>query len=230
MSSFTSLSSSLCSQYSSCVDAGSTGVYTITATAGTDGFGDGPFGEHGGGGGGGPFGGPFAWSSGSHWPSTGATTTITTTGCPWATGGWFGNGGGGDGDGGEWGGWGGWGGGGGIWGGGGFWGSSQTGWAYRTATTTVTTTFTSVGNLVTATGIATVEMAVSGRRTSTTTFFSAKATGNAGSGSNGASSSSGSGPARPLLHGAGGGGGSGLTLVKVTGLLLGTLMAVVGML
>ncbi|CAK7272614.1 hypothetical protein SEPCBS119000_005219 [Sporothrix epigloea] len=211
-----SSSHQLLDRYSSCVSAGSTGILTVTATAGAGGFENGPFEE-----GGGPFGGPFGWESQSKWPSNDATTTFTTTGCSWATQGWFGGGGWGDGDGS----------GGGIWGDGGFWGRSQTGWAYRTVTKTVTTTFTSVGNLVTATGIATVEMAVSGRQTSATTLFHAKATGSAGSQSGGVSTSSGSGPARPLGSGSGGNGkADGLAAVKIMALALGTLIAAIGML
>ena len=230
LSSYSALSTSLCSQYSSCVSAGSTGVLTVTATVGTEAFSGGgdendPFDGNDNSG---PFGGPFATGkSYSNWPSQGATTTFTVTGCPWETGSWFGNGGGsenGDGDDDGWGdsGWGK----GGVWGGSGsgsgFWRSSQTGWAYRTATKTVTTTYTSAGSLVTATGIATVEEAALGTRTSTTTFFNAEATGTAGSestGSSGGSASSGSVGSK-----------DGLTKVKIVGLALGMLMVIVGVL
>ncbi len=184
---------------------------TVTATAGVGGWG--------------PFSGPpGAFASHSHFPSSGATTTFTVTGCPWATG-WFGGPGGGGGPpgwaGGPWGG-------GGVWGGGpGFWGASQSGWAYRTATTTITTTVTTAGSVVTTTGVATVEEAVSGEVTSTTTFFNgAQVTG---------TTSGGAGSARPLaLGGSGGGsggsGGDAWATVKIVGLALATLMAVVGML
>ncbi|KAK3389045.1 hypothetical protein B0T20DRAFT_92671 [Sordaria brevicollis] len=103
-SSYYSLSSSLCAQYSSCSAAGSTGVYTVSIPAftgawdGKDGDGGSGWGGHGGGGGrgGGQWGPHSGWSGTATW--TGGVYTVTGCewdGSPWAGGPWgWGQGGG----------------------------------------------------------------------------------------------------------------------------------------
>ncbi|KAI0105699.1 hypothetical protein GGR51DRAFT_181827 [Nemania sp. FL0031] len=160
--SYSSLSSSLCSRYASCTDAGSTGVQTITysggpvtwATPGGWGGGNKFFG------GGGQWGGPNGtdysqywsdWASAYSGSQTWSGGVVTVTGCafdgsPWFVGpncGWNGLGGFNGFVG---------------WGSGWSWGPTQT------ETVTVTTTDAS-GQLTTETGVGTVAVAVSGTLT-----------------------------------------------------------------
>ncbi|KAI1141192.1 hypothetical protein F5Y05DRAFT_301915 [Hypoxylon sp. FL0543] len=175
--SYSSLSSSLCSRYAACTSAGSTGVQTITYSAGPvtwaapGGWGSkalGPFN-------GGPAGPANASSSGdgyrqywSDWASafsssrtwTGGVATVTGCafdGSPWFVGpgcGWNGQGG--------FDGWVGWG----------------SGWSWGPTTTeTVTyTTTDTAGGTTTATGVAAVALAVSGTLTTSTTLGTPTAT------------------------------------------------------
>ncbi len=138
-SSFSLISASLCNQYQSCAAAGSTGVYTITAS--------GPWGPGWGAGGPGGPGGP-----GHHWGGPSATWgagVYTVTGCPWSGSPWFGGASGTN------------------WNG---WGPTGTGWTWYTQMSTITTTFTSNGFVVTSTGVATVGEAVSNGFTSLVTY------------------------------------------------------------
>ncbi|KAI1487656.1 hypothetical protein F5X96DRAFT_648907 [Biscogniauxia mediterranea] len=216
-SSYSSLSSSLCSRYESCTSAGSTGVRTITYPGGpvtwaapggwgSKAFGGGFPGE------GGQWGGPgnasdysqywsdwaSAYSGSKTW--TGGVATITGCafdGSPWFVGpecGWNGRGG--------FNGWVGWGEG---W----SWGPTQT------ETVTVTTT-NSDGAQTTQTGIGTVALAVSGDYT-TSTILGAVETGASSAGN----------PA-PRLAGPGGAEGSAVTVLM--GVALGAVVAVAGML
>ncbi|ORY67387.1 uncharacterized protein BCR38DRAFT_407366 [Pseudomassariella vexata] len=185
ISSYGSLSASLCSQYASCTSAGSTGVHTITYSAGPVNWGA-PGGWNGGKGfGGGPGGnwgdnkngsddGWGAATDGSYWSEwasaySGSKTwtggVVTVTGCvgngsPWFVGpgcGWNGYGG--------FNGWVGWG----------------AGWSLGPTTTgTVTYTTTNAqGSGSIYTGVATVAAAVSGTITTTSILGAATATGNA---------------------------------------------------
>lgn len=159
VASYTSLASSLCSKWSSCASAGSTGVYTVawpltSSDAGTPtskrqqfggpGDGGGPgFGGGNGGGNGGP-GADFG-----PWGSTFINPVVTVTGCAFAGSPWVGGAGGAG-----WNGWGDWG----------------AGWTWTTRTATVTTTVTESGNVIVSTGLVAVAEAVSGSVTSTTTL------------------------------------------------------------
>ncbi|KAI0597189.1 hypothetical protein F4775DRAFT_593514 [Biscogniauxia sp. FL1348] len=216
-SSYSSLSSSLCSRYESCTSAGSTGVRTITYPGGpvtwaapggwgSKGFAGGFPGE------GGQWGGPgnasdysqywSDWASAYSGSKTWTGGVATVTGCafdgsPWFVGpdcGWNGLGG--------FNGWVGWGSG---W----SWGPTQT------ETVTVTTTDDG-GDQTTATGIATVALAVSGTYT-TSTILGAVETGASSAGN----------PA-PRLAGPGGVEGSAVTVLM--GVALGGVVAVAGML
>ncbi|KAK3938400.1 hypothetical protein QBC46DRAFT_343591 [Diplogelasinospora grovesii] len=166
VTSYASLSSSLCSQWSSCSSAGSTGVYTVSAPGFTGSWGPGSkYGPPGGGaGGGGPGGGPWGGASGTRTWSGGV---YTVTGCEWNGSPWAGGPGG-------------WGPGGAA--GGGPWGDWGKGWTWTTATQTVTQTFTvtnaaGVTGFSTSVGLATVAQAVSGDQTSTTILSGGQVTG-----------------------------------------------------
>ncbi|KAI8966450.1 hypothetical protein F5Y11DRAFT_155952 [Daldinia sp. FL1419] len=221
--SYTSLSSSLCSRYSECTSAGSTGVRTVTYSAGPV-----TWAAPGGWGGGAKaFGGPFAENNGppngseissavdsyrqywSEWASafqssrswTGGVATVTGCdfdGSPWFVGpgcGWNGLGG--------FNGWVGWG----------------SGWSWG-PTTTETVTFTTTdtaGETTTGTGLAAVALAVSGTLTTSTTLGTPTATDNAESG------------AAPRM---GGGlpGAEGSVVTGMMGVALGAILVVAGML
>ncbi|KAI0886165.1 uncharacterized protein GGS22DRAFT_187400 [Annulohypoxylon maeteangense] len=217
-SSYSSLSSSLCAAYSSCTSVGSTGVRTVTYSAGPvtwaapGGWGSkfaGPPGFPGAADGGNATASSDAyrqyWSdwasafSGSHtW--TGGVATVTGCsfdGSPWFVGpgcGWNGLGG--------FDGWVGWG----------------SGWSWG-PTTTETVTFTttdSVGVTTTGTGLAAVALAVSGTLTTSTTLGSPTAT-------------SGSENAATAL-GRGGVGAEGSVVTGMMGVALGVVLLVAGML
>ncbi|KAI5921792.1 hypothetical protein F4810DRAFT_323744 [Camillea tinctor] len=214
-SSYSSLSSSLCSQYESCTSAGTTGVQTITYSAGPV-----TWAAPGGWGGGakGGFGGRFPgdWDGNntdysaywSEWASaySGSRTwtggVVTVTGCdfegsPWFVGpgcGWNAQGG--------FNGWVGWGAG---------WSAGPT----TTETVTVTTTD-SAGSQTTQTGVATVAVAVSGGST-TSSIVGAVETG-----------ASSAGNAAPRLAGPGRTEGSVVTVLL--GIALSAVVAVAGML
>ncbi|VBB73497.1 Putative protein of unknown function [Podospora comata] len=152
VTSYSSLSASLCAQWASCSAAGSTGVLTVSAPAFTGAWGSGR--------------GSNAWGGDGEWTKTWAGGVYTVTGCEWNGNPWAG-GPGGWGPGGE--------------AGGSPWGPWGKGWKWSTETQTVTRVFTGVDNGVTSfstsIGLATVALAVSGD--STTTSFLAQATGNA---------------------------------------------------
>ncbi|CCC09354.1 hypothetical protein SMACR_05231 [Sordaria macrospora] len=177
-SSYSSLSSSLCAQYSSCSSAGSTGVYTVSLPAFTGawdgGHGGGPGGGWGGHGGQGwTQTGTGKWGPHAGWAGTATWTggVYTVTGCewdgsPWAGGPWgFGHGGGpGHGSNGDYGNgqpngpWGAWGSG---------WTLTSTGTKTITAVQTITKdatgvdgSVTKVVELATSTGLATIGYAV----------------------------------------------------------------------
>jgi hypothetical protein len=201
VTSYSSLSSSLCAQWSSCSSAGSTGVYTVSLPAftGSWGPGGGPgggrFGPGGPGGAGGPPPGAGPW--GGDWGATKTWTggVYTVTGCEWNGSPWAGGPGGWTGglNGSPWGNWG-------------------HGWTWSTATKTVTqiVTVTNGGatSLSTYIGLATVAQAVNGDTTQTSIIGQASPTG--------------SGSAAAPKDGAHG--------VKVMGALLGGVVAVAGML
>jgi len=181
--SYSSLSSSLCSQWSSCTAEGSTGVYTASLP-GFTGTWDGKWDKRAGPGGGGPGGWGPGDSSWGGWASDGWQGTktwtggvYTVTGCEWDGSPWAGGPGG-------------WGAGGGR--GGSPWGPWGKGWTWSTATTTVTQVITSVNGDITAlstsVGLATVAQAVSGDQTSTSIISGAQATSGSGSGSSAAGS------------------------------------------
>ncbi|KAI1211850.1 uncharacterized protein F4807DRAFT_379102 [Annulohypoxylon truncatum] len=225
-SSYASLSSSLCAAYSSCSSAGSTGVRTVTYSAGpvtwaapggwgSKAFGGGPPGLPGNGGNGsdgddGTSSDAYRqyWSdwasafSGSHtW--TGGVATVTGCafgGSPWFVGpgcGWNGLGG--------FDGWVGWG----------------SGWSWGpTSTETVTFTTTDDGGATTTgTGLAAVALAVSGTLTTSTTLGTPTAT----SGSENAAAALGRG-------GPGGVGAEGSVVTGMMGVALGVVLLVAGML
>ncbi|KAJ4371941.1 hypothetical protein N0V85_009083, partial [Neurospora sp. IMI 360204] len=159
-SSYSSLSSSLCAQYSSCSAAGSTGVFTVSLPAFTGAW----DGGHGGGGpNGGQGGGPSGqWGPHHGWAGTATWTggVYTVTGCewdgsPWAGGPWgWGHGpnGGGDyGNGQPHGPWG-------VWGAG--WTMTSTGTKTVTAVQTISKDATGAGSLTTVVELATVGYAV----------------------------------------------------------------------
>jgi len=173
ITSYSSLSSSLCDKWSSCESAGSTGVYTVSLPAftGTGSFGPGgKFGPGGGPGGGrGPWG-NYDGDATKTW--TGGAYTVTGcewNGSPWAggPGGWAGGLGGSP------------------------WGNWGHGWKWSTGTQTVTQviTITEGGNTVLSTsiGLATVAQAVNGETTQTSIISdgSAQPTGNAAPGGHG---------------------------------------------
>ncbi|KAI1502039.1 hypothetical protein F5X99DRAFT_427680 [Biscogniauxia marginata] len=219
-SSYSSLSSSLCSRYESCTSAGSTGVQTITYPGGPvtwaapGGWGGGQKAFPGGHGfpGDGPGGGNISeysqywseWASAYSGSKTWTGGVATVTGCafdgsPWFVGpgcGWNGQGG--------FDGWVGWGSG---W----SWGPTQT------ETVTVTTTD-EAGSQTTQTGVATVALAVSGGLTTSTTL-----------GAVAAETSDASGNAAPRLM-AGPGGAEGSAVTVLMGVALGAVVAVAGML
>ncbi|KAK1836981.1 hypothetical protein QBC39DRAFT_325796 [Podospora conica] len=163
ITSYSSLSSSLCDKIASCSKAGSTGVMTLTAPAftgtGFPGFGGGRGGPGGPGGrpGGGP-GGPFGGAGGhGPWGADGITRTwtggvYTVTGCPFAGSPWAGGPDGWNG---------------GL--GGSPWGNWGAGWKWSTATKTITQvlTITEAGStrVTTSIGLATVAQAVNGEIT-----------------------------------------------------------------
>ena len=158
MASYSSLSSSLCAQWSSCATAGSTGVYTYTVPAFT-GTGMGP--HHGG-------------DDHGHGTHTWTGGVYTVTGCEWDGSPWAGGPGG-------------WGGGGGPHGGGpgyGPWGQWGNAWSWTTRTLPTVTATVTVGSGVASviTAPATVAVAVSGDVSSTTTLgvFGAAVTNPAG--------------------------------------------------
>ncbi|KAI1120797.1 hypothetical protein F5Y10DRAFT_289296 [Nemania abortiva] len=190
--SYSSLSSSLCSRYASCTDAGSTGVQTITYSGGpvtwaTPGGWGGRFFGAGRGDGdgarqwGGPNGTDYSqywsdWASAYSGSKTWSGGVVTVTGCafdgsPWFVGpncGWNGLGGFNGFVG---------------WGSGWSWGPTQT------ETVTVTTTDAS-GQLTTETGVGTVAVAVSGTLTTSSIIGKlAEVTGSSGSGSDSDSTS-----------------------------------------
>lgn len=166
VASYTSLASSLCSRWSSCASAGSTGVYTVawpltssdaTPTSKRQQFG-GPGGSGPGGSGPGGFGGNGgAPGDFGPWGSTFTNPVVTVTGCAFANSPWVGGAGGA--------GWNGW----------GDWGAGWT-WTTRTATVTTTVTEAGSGNVVVSTGLVAVAEAVSGTVTSTTTLTGTAAT------------------------------------------------------
>jgi hypothetical protein len=167
ITSYSSLQSSLCAQWSSCQSAGSTGVYTVSLPAFTGSWGPGGRGGPGGfGGPGGPGGrGPWGGDLGATKTWTGGVYTVT--GCEWSGSPWAGGPGGWTGglNGNPWGNWG-------------------HGWSWSTATTTVTQIITvtqgGVTSLSTSIGLGTVALAVSGdiTQTSVITGGSAAPTGN----------------------------------------------------
>ncbi|KAK4459080.1 hypothetical protein QBC42DRAFT_275127 [Cladorrhinum samala] len=158
ITSYGSLSSSLCSQWASCTSAGSTGVYTVSVPAFTGAWG-GP--GHGAGNG--------HWKGGDDgddWTKTWTGGVYTVTGCEWNGNPWAGGPGGwghGGADGSPWAPWG-------------------KGWKWSTATQTVTQVITTDGAVTTSVGLATVGLAVSGDVTTTSilTGERAQATGNVG--------------------------------------------------
>ncbi|KAI0476491.1 hypothetical protein GGR56DRAFT_693990 [Xylariaceae sp. FL0804] len=197
-SSYSALSSSLCSRYASCTAAGSTGVETITYPGGpvtwaapggwgekfpggipggnNNGFGGGAPGGAGSSGWGGPNGTEASaywseWASAASASKTWSGGVVTVTGCAFDGSPWFvGPECGWNGEGG-FNGWVGWG----------------AGWSWG-PTSTVTAAYTttnSAGAFVTETGAVTVAQAVSGTLTTESTLRVAEAT-NAGSGSNSA--------------------------------------------
>ncbi|KAJ9133924.1 hypothetical protein NKR19_g8856 [Coniochaeta hoffmannii] len=200
VASYSSLSSSLCAQWSSCATAGSTGVYTYTVPAFT-GTGMGPHG----GGHGPPGSGAPHFSDGTHtW--TGGVYTVT--GCEWDGSPWAGGPGGWGGGGGE-----------GHHGGPGYgpWGQWGNAWSWTTQTlptVTATVTVGSGGAASVITAPATVAVAVSGDVSSTTTLgvFGAAVTNTAGG------------------NDAAGSGLGGDMAVKVVGVALGAVAVVVAML
>ncbi|KAK4236297.1 hypothetical protein C8A03DRAFT_17026 [Achaetomium macrosporum] len=209
--SYSSLSSSLCSQWSSCSSAGSTGVYTVTAPAftgywhgpGRNGNGNGPGGYH-------------DWdgnwgddrtddrSEWEQWTRTWSGGVYTVTGCEWDGSPWAGGPGGcgfGGAAGSPWGPWG-------------------SGWKWNTITQTITqvVTVTSEGGvtaLSTSVGLAAVAQAVSGDVTSTSVIGAVETTGAGGGGSSGGGAAAG----RSEMLG-----------VKVMGAVLGGVVAVAALL
>ncbi|KAK4187299.1 hypothetical protein QBC35DRAFT_236080 [Podospora australis] len=159
VASYASLSSSVCSQWSSCTASGTPSVYTVSAPAFTGAWGPGKYG---------PPGGRNPWN-GAHgdgeWTRTWTGGVYTVTGCEWDGNPWAGGPGG----------WGQGGAGGSPWG---YWGKD---WKWSTETKTVTRVVTSVDNGITrkatSVGLATVALAASGDST-TTSFVQAQATGN----------------------------------------------------
>ncbi|KAI0805173.1 hypothetical protein GGR55DRAFT_301194 [Xylaria sp. FL0064] len=220
--SYSSLSSSLCSRYASCTSAGSTGVQTLTYSGGPvtwaapGGWGGRffPSGRNPGDGAAGQWGGPNGTDYSQYWSDwasaySGSTTwsggVVTVTGCafegsPWFVGpncGWNGLGGFNGFVG---------------WGSGWSWGPTQT------ETVTVTTTD-SNGQTTTETGVGTVAIAVSGTlTTSSVVGVLAEATG--GSSGNNANAA----------HRMTGPGAEGSIVTVFLGLGLGTVLAVAGML
>ncbi|KAI2637905.1 hypothetical protein GGS26DRAFT_432474 [Hypomontagnella submonticulosa] len=214
--SYSALSTSLCSRYSACTSAGTTGVQTITYSAGpvtwaapggwgSKGFGGpGPLGHPGGNGSNDSSADAYrqywsdwasAFSSSRTW--TGGVATVTGCafdGSPWFVGpgcGWNG-----------WGGFDGWVG----------WGA---GWSWG-PTTTETVTFTTTddaGATSTATGVAAVALAVSGSITTSTTLGTPTATASAEN------------AAAP-----GGVGGEGSVVTMMMGVALGAILVVAGLL
>ncbi|CAJ2503445.1 Uu.00g108390.m01.CDS01 [Anthostomella pinea] len=233
-SSYTSLSSSLCSRYASCTKAGSTGVQTVTYAGGPvtwgapGGWGNGKGysgggnwghgsenGNHGIGGppAGGNWGGANGSDAGSYWSEwasaySGSKTwtggVVTVTGCAFAGSPWFVGPDCGWNGQGGFNGWVGWG----------------SGWSWGpTATQTVTyTTTNDHGAKITGTGMATVALAVSGDTTTSTTLGTMAA-------STGGSDES---AAAPRMMGAPGAEGSVVTVLM--GVALGAVVAVAGML
>lgn len=222
--SYTALSSSLCSRYAECTSAGSTGVRTVTYSAGPvtwaapGGWGSKAFGGPGGFGPGG--GRPGSSGSGSNasasaaagqywseWASAFASSRTwtggeaTVTGCAFDGSPWFvGPGCGWNGLGG-FDGWVGWG----------------SGWSWGpTSTQAVTyTTTDAAGATTTGTGLAAVAMAVSGTLTTSTTLGTPSATDSAASG------------ARPGVQGPG---AEGSIVTGLMGLALGAVVVIAGML
>ncbi|KAK3500674.1 hypothetical protein B0T13DRAFT_510753 [Neurospora crassa] len=235
-SSYSSLSSSLCAQYSSCSSAGSTGVYTVSLPAFTGAWdgrhdGGGPIGGWWQGGGhGGPAGtgtGTGQWGPHYGWAGTATWTggVYTVTGCewdgsPWAGGPWgwghgYGHGDYGNGQAnGPWG----------IWGAG--WTMTSTGTETVTAVQTITRdatggdgSVTKVMELTTSTGLATVGYAVNeeSKEEATTVLGVVQA----------AASTTGSGGSSGAASAGGAGAGMG---VKVGVAVLGGVVVVVGLL
>ncbi|KAL2016295.1 hypothetical protein VTK56DRAFT_3894 [Thermocarpiscus australiensis] len=158
ITSYSSLSASLCSRWSSCSSAGATGVYTISAPAFTGAWGPGKYG------GGGPWHGNNADSDNDNdddcdeWTRTWTGGVYTVTGCEWNGNPWAG-GPGGWGPGGAGVGWGPW----------APWGKDWK-WSTHTQTITRVVTVTSDGGVTaysTSVGLATVAEAVSGDVTTT---------------------------------------------------------------
>ncbi|KAK4453563.1 hypothetical protein QBC34DRAFT_210285 [Podospora aff. communis PSN243] len=170
ITSYSSLSASLCSRWESCSSAGSTGVLTISAPAYTGTGAWGPGGRWGPGGPGGEGKGP--WGAEYTGTKTWTGGVYTVTGCEWNGSPWAGGPGG--------------------WGAGGLggspWGNWGAGWKWSTATQTVTQIITittgGVTSFSTSIGLATVAQAVSGdiTQTSIITDGSARPTGNAAPG------------------------------------------------
>ncbi|KAK4170383.1 hypothetical protein QBC43DRAFT_4941 [Cladorrhinum sp. PSN259] len=154
ISSYASLSSSLCSQWASCTSGGSASVYTVSAPAFTGSWG-------------GPGRGPWREGDGNRGDFTKTWTggVYTVTGCEWNGNPWAGGPGG-------------WGPGG---AGGSPWAAWGKGWKWTTATQTVTQVITANGATSTSVGLATVGLAVSGDVTSTSILTGSRAqqTGNA---------------------------------------------------
>ncbi|KAK4231049.1 hypothetical protein QBC38DRAFT_467708 [Podospora fimiseda] len=155
ITSYASLSSSLCSQWASCTASGSARVFTVSAPAFTGAWG-------------GPGRGP--WKDGDHgtwgndWTRTWTGGVYTVTGCEWNGNPWAGGPGG-------------WGHGG---AGGSPWGAWGKGWKWSTVTQTMTQVITTGSATTTSVGLATVGLAVSGDTTTTSilTGVRAQQTGN----------------------------------------------------
>ncbi|KAI1357434.1 hypothetical protein F5Y08DRAFT_163709 [Xylaria arbuscula] len=220
--SYSSLSSSLCSRYASCTSAGSTGVQTLTYSGGPvtwaapGGWGPGgKYGPGGHGGYGGQWGGPNGsdyskywsdWSSAYSASQTWSGGVVTVTGCafdgsPWFVGpscGWNGLGGFNGFVG---------------WGSGWSWGPTSTG------TVTVTTT-NAEGQTTTETGVGTVAVAISG------TLTTSSLVGKIAQETSGSSSSD----QHNAAHRLGGAGGEGSIVTVFLGVGLGAVLTVAGML
>ncbi|KAM7186597.1 hypothetical protein V8F33_011737 [Rhypophila sp. PSN 637] len=215
VTSYSSLSSSICARWSSCSTAGSTSVYTVSLPAftGSWGPGSGHWGgnHHGGGNGnGGPWGdgnGPNGWwGTGVDATKTWTGGVYTVTGCEWDGSPWAGGPGGYGMGGGR---------------GGSPWGPWGKGWTWATETKTITqlvpvaTAGNGVTSFSTSVGLATVAKAVSGDSTTTTVLSMETGSNNSPSGN-----------AAP----AGAGKGGVDLAMKVTGVLLGAVLIVAGFL
>ncbi|KAM7208866.1 hypothetical protein V8F20_000744 [Naviculisporaceae sp. PSN 640] len=214
VTSYSSLSSSICAKWSSCSSVGSTSVYTVSLPAFTGSWGPGKGGHWGGRDHNGPWGDGDGNGNGWWGDSAGATRTwtggvYTVTGCEWDGSPWAGGPGG-------------WGAGGGR--GGSPWGPWGHGWAWTTETKTITqvvpvaTAGDGITSFSTSVGLATVAKAVSGESTTTSVLSGAVETGSSNTPSGNAAAG-----------GMAGLGGVDLAM-KVTGALLGAVLVVAGFL